>query len=251
MKKRTLILVLLVVGSITFSCSKEEETIKNEAVANNGLINIGDTIFLGVEENMIVTPVNFDLYPPNPRNSSKTYPIDINIDGVDDFSLTTQMFNSPGSSSCYSSINSLNSNSFIASFNKSDTLFLNLDTVNFIINFNYTCERLKNADSIFNINPNQSKIVPFELNEKLMNSSNFNSSSITLFNCSSDSPESYYPPYTHRIHYLNDCDLLPLNSIQYIGIKLDDGFGYVKLGWIKINHTSSTRINIIEYAIQV
>jgi len=252
MKRRILILVLLVFGITIFSCTKEKETIIKKVVTNNDLTNIGDTIFLGWKKNMIITPINFDLYPPSPFNSYKTYQIDINMDGINDFSFYIEMLQSQAYGvRTNTSINCLNSNSSIASFNKTDTLFYNLDTINFQINKNYSCEKINNLDSIVNIIPNQSKIISFEPIEKLFNSTNFNSDSIPLFKASYSSPNTYIPPYNYRSFYINDCDLLPLNTILYIGVKIDDGFGNIKLGWIKINHKYEHWINIIEYAIQI
>ncbi len=249
MKKIGFYLALLT-GLFFLSCEKHNE-------------ELGDTpdkISIGAVNNMFIkqyyTTLDGSYFSPEDLN------IDLDSDGNDDIKLTSEIWGSPTVGHIpKSSIQCLSDNVQIAGFFKIDTSFLHkeIDTTvgpnNIVINDSlfYTCHQIDPSDSIIKIKYDVFKISPKDKNDVLTRSDDFKSDNITLL-FDTYFYDSYFEisPDTVMFVYnifLNDCYTFPRDEIKYIGIKITKN-ETEKLGWIKLGLFDTSRILIVESAIQ-
>ncbi|HQV53583.1 MAG: hypothetical protein IPI00_07870 [Flavobacteriales bacterium] len=215
-------------------------------------INVGDTITFGLVDNMLINGDSVVLEPM--INQSVTHDMDVDADGITDFQIFLQTnFSMGGGFQAYSVLTSQHANATLRSFQRSDTSFVHDDTVSVsMIHRVYSCRRLALVDQISSIVPNVTKILWFHTDYMLTSEDAFYADAIQLRRTNSGvSTPNYEPPYQIVSETINDCFLLPLGEVLYIGFAMVDGNGSERLGWWKLNHVTASRIVIYEQAIQV
>lgn len=235
----------LILGLFLFGCERKITTRSSEiriSDYNNMVVNYYDTILLGV------------------YGMSHFLNLDLDNNGSEDIQFESLEWGSLAAGHHpKSTISCLNTDVELYGFFTSDTLYLNRNTqiikgINDIIsiyeNYNYSCYKIADNDSILQISPTF-KIIPLNKNDILQIDDTFNCDTITLIDDSYSLPP--YPIgnngdtiiYEFRTYY-NNCYTFPSDKIIYIGLKL-----YKKrLGWIKVSIFDKNKILIHESGIQ-
>ncbi len=185
--------------------------------------------------------------------------LDLDNDGTDDIQFESWIHGSPAMGQIPESmIRCLRQDAELFGRFTDDTLFVHKEEhvseegdggYEKFIYYIHTCHRISDADSIVRITPSF-KIIPLERDDSVETIDSFHTDTLIL------AAHWYsYPPiyvenegdtaiYEYRT-YNNDCHDFPLEKIKYIGFKLDD-----RLGWIKLSIFDWYKLVIHETGIQ-
>ncbi|MEI6900148.1 MAG: hypothetical protein WCL00_09735 [Bacteroidota bacterium] len=244
--KKPVSVFISIILVFTLSCKKKEASPSSSIVFGNStgmFVRIYDTLIARAELTYM-----------------RSFEFDVNNDNINDFKLVS--FNLSGNSSHSgiqngASICSLNKSSSLQSYLETDTLFFNIITdttfqgsnVNILIQYASSCSRIASDDSIIKI-WNQNKIIERKSGDHLSTSERFISDSITITRAENSS-------WTQIIHqnqdtticsnstYLDKCNSITNEKILYLGIRIGD-----KLGWIKLLIMEDYKILLLESAIE-
>lgn len=190
----------------------------------------------------------------------QVYEIDIDLDGVNDFQIMSNIWGSPGMGQHpEADIACLNRDSYfnVSPFYDTSFLHITIDThkfekVEIYIRNTYTCERIDVKDSILRVRESRYLNV-FNKKDIVSISDSWRSDTLGL----DYSWSSYYDIISNSpdtMVYLvntfdNNCHPFPGDSIAYVGIKKESS-ERARLGWIKMSISDNYKVSILETAIQ-
>jgi len=214
-------------------------------------------IQIGEYQNMTVnfydTTLTGGYYSPAVLN------LDLDNDGTDDIQFESWIQGSPGMGQIPESmIRCLHPHVALSGCFTSDTLFLYREiyvseegdgTFKKYLYHDYTCHRMSDTDSVVRVSP-AFKIVPFDRGDHINSDGAFHTDTICLAAHWYSYPPVYVANAGDTVIWLyktfsNDCNEFPMDKIKFIGLKMDD-----RLGWIKLSIFDWYRVMIHESGIQ-
>ena len=206
-------------------------------------------IIIGDDEDMTVN--FYDTILAGGYYSPAVMNLDLDNNGTDDIQFESWIHGSPAMGQIPESmIRCLRQDVAFSGRFTTDTVFVHKDVIILeegkgaykkYIHYNYTCNRISDADSIVSLTPSF-RIVPLERDDTIEASDSFHTDTLTL----AAHWYSYPPEYVENAGdtaiweyrtYNNDCHDFPLEKIKYIGFKLDERLGLIKLSifdWYKL-----------------
>ncbi|MFD1552343.1 hypothetical protein DNU06_11075 [Putridiphycobacter roseus] len=234
---------------LVFACNKQGDNFVGS-----------DELIMGTADAVSIQSINQIIQADQLDNIN----LDIDLDGKIDFSIHAYDGTTSGAGSnkgVY--ITSVDENAFFHGTYQNDSIFntSSLDSViieDEVYNKYYsqirTCSPLTSSTAFYYLKSDVFQTTPLQASSELKKSDLFaNGSCIWVGENTKQAEETTEinldtTTYTSIIHVDPICNHLNLNEIIYIGIKMST---HEKLGWIKIELLSNTKVSIIEVAAQV
>ena len=218
-----------------------------------------DEIIIGDHSGLIVS--DYDTLIVGGYHQQNKFDIDINKDNINDVSVISEIWGSPGIGQYpLSKIWCLHDNIGFQGYYTNDTLFVRSSTqiqedngtVYVHYYFQHSCFRMNADDSVRAVYIDVFKTEPKDINQCLHTSDLFNPDSISINSLWRSTSVDYSEDtvFTWNNIYLNDCISFPPDDIKYIGLKMRTG-NTEKLGWIKLSIFDKYKILIFETAVQL
>lgn len=215
-------------------------------------VNTANLITVGNPVNMLVDTTDVVVYVHPPTGGIAYGYLDVDNDGTDDLRFRVHASYSLGAgASSITSVRCLHNGVLVRSFLVNDTVFFHADTLGNTIHRYETCSRIDGTDTVMSVLLDEAKITVLDSLSDLDIADEFHLDSIPFYRTSYTSvPAGGNPPYSQQTTFDRDCYLFPLNTERYIGFRVDDQNGGMRVGWIKLIHMNLSHIRIMEVAIQ-